>query len=117
MVERKYGRIMAVASALAIATIPTSVVYSATKFGVNGFMTCLYDDLCANDYDEFVKLTTVYPDFINTRKQLVNAFQKISYPVNLLTPERVAKESVDGMLLCKRKVIVSDLKAGMLLLP
>lgn len=116
MVNQKWGRIIAVCSVTAINPMPSSVVYSSTKFGVNGFMECLHDELSMTDKDEFIKLTTVYPDFINTRRELSDVLDKINYFFPRLTSERVADEAVNGMLMDKRKVIVCDINYLYLLL-
>ena len=72
MIERQRGHIMAISSISAYIAIPRAISYTATKFAVRGFMSALYDELCIDKNDKFVNLTTVYPSFINTRKELAD---------------------------------------------
>lgn len=109
MIEQQRGRIVCIASITATNPLPTSVVYSSTKFAVNGFMDCLHDELSMTDKDEFIKLTTVFPDFMNTRKELSDVLDEIDYVFPRLTPEKVADETVKGMLINKRKITVSEI--------
>lgn len=116
MIERKRGRIVSISSITAINTIPSAVVYSATKWGVDGFMSCLYDELSLYDLDEYIKLTTVYPDFTNTRKELAETLDQIKHIIPRLSPTRVADETVRGMLANKRQIYVSDITLAHLML-
>jgi all-trans-retinol dehydrogenase (NAD+) len=103
MIERKRGHIVAIASIFGKMSFKF-MDYSASKFGVRGFMSALYHDLCAKDQDEFIKLTTVYPAFINTRKELSEQLDKVDEVVPRMSPEYVADEVVKGMLLNKSDV-------------
>jgi short-subunit dehydrogenase len=108
MIERKRGKIVSICSMTGICTIPSAVVYSATKYGVKGFMSALYDELCVNDTEKFIHLTTVYPDFINTRKDMVDVLEKVKHMILLLTPAQVADRTIEGVLSKKRNVYISD---------
>lgn len=108
MIERKRGKIVSVCSITAVSTIPSAVVYSATKYGVKGFMSALFDELCVNDYEKFINLTTVYPDFINTRKDLIEVLEKVKHSILLLSPSQVADRAIQGVLGKKRNVYISD---------
>lgn len=110
MIERRNGRIVSISSAVAISTIPCSIIYASAKWGLSGFMTSLADDLSANDYESFIKLTTVYPDFTCTRKELIDSLDEINMPLPRMTPEYVADETVCAVLKNKRKIIISELK-------
>ncbi|CRK88617.1 CLUMA_CG002381, isoform A [Clunio marinus] len=107
MITRKSGRIVAVSSMTARLTLPLSTVYAATKFGVDGFMETLYDDLCIDDYDKFIKLSTIFPFFINTRKEIQNTMDEIGDIIPRLTPEYVAEKSVEGILINKRNIFIT----------
>jgi hypothetical protein len=61
-------------------------------------MTSLYDELCSFKNDDVVKTTTVYPMFINTRKELGDFLDSFEDPVPRLTPEEAANEIVVGIL-------------------
>jgi all-trans-retinol dehydrogenase (NAD+) len=96
MIERKRGHIVAISSMGGQVTFPPAITYCASKFGVRGFMSALYDELCMKDHDELIKLTTVYPSFINTRKELTE----------ILSPGYVAHVIVKGMLHNKSEIIL-----------
>jgi short-subunit dehydrogenase len=108
MMERKRGRIMSICSVGAVITVPALNVYCATKFGLNGFMQGLGDELLVEDPDNHIKLTTVYPDIINTRKEAMDLIDKMNHFIPKLAPERVADEAVSGMLMRKEQVFVSN---------
>jgi hypothetical protein len=61
-------------------------------------MNALYDEICFDDYDDFIKLTTVYPSFINTRQELADILDTIEEFTPRMTPEYVAQEVVSAML-------------------
>lgn len=106
MIERKRGHIVAISSMSAKITTPLATTYCASKYGVDGFMNSLYDELCVDDHDEYIKLTTVFPCFINTRKEIGELLDKIAKHSPRLEPDYVANLIVDGMLLNKRCFIV-----------
>lgn len=107
MVHRKAGKIVAIASFFAKMPSPMSTVYSATKFGVDGFMEALFDDLCMDDNEVHIRLTTVYPYFINTRKQLGEMMDECEDILPRMTPEYVAEETVKAVLMRKRKLVLT----------
>lgn len=117
MIERKRGHICAISSLSAKVTFPNGTAYCATKYAVDGFMNSLFDELCADDHDEFIKLTTVFPFFINTRKQLTDVLDVIStkeYTPRVI-PKDAANQIVESIMLDKRSAFVpSYLKCLML---
>lgn len=104
MVKKKEGHVVAICSLAGRFTIPCAVAYCATKFGVHGFMEALKDELDLLDQD-FVKTTTVYPTFVNTRKDLED---QLNAAGNLprIEPKEVADVIVDGVLRNKRKILI-----------
>jgi short chain dehydrogenase len=104
MIERKRGHIVGIASMSAKITFPLAIVYCATKFGVKGFMGALYDELCITKVDDFIKVTTVYPAFISTRKELCEVLDQVKEVTPRMSPEYVADEVVKGILLNKSDV-------------
>lgn len=106
MIERKRGHIVAISSMAAKITTPLATAYSASKFGVDGFMSSLFDELCVDDHDEYIKLTTAFPTFINTRKELGDMLDKVGDISPRMTPKYAANCIVDGMLLNKRCFLV-----------
>lgn len=67
-------------------------------------MGALFDELCMDDADEFIKTTTVYPAFINTRRELSDLLDKTKEIAPRMTPTFVADAVVKGMLLNKRDI-------------
>lgn len=97
MIKQKRGHIVAIASLAGKVTIPLACAYCATKFGVRGFMGALYDELCMDGTDEYVKTTCVFPSFINTRKELSDLLDQTDEMTPRMTPEYVAKAIVNGI--------------------
>ncbi|KAG5684989.1 hypothetical protein PVAND_014192 [Polypedilum vanderplanki] len=107
MIDRKYGHIMTIASLGSLSTMQGHTVYCASKWGLNGFMSNLYDEIHINKQDEFIKLTTIYPQFIDTRKELSDILDKAELNLLRSSPGEVADKAVEGMLLNETKIIIS----------
>ncbi|CAO1430484.1 unnamed protein product [Diamesa hyperborea] len=105
MIERKRGHIMATCSMVAKITYPMATAYCATKYGVDGFMNALYDELCVLNQDEFIILTTAYPGAINTRKSFTDMLDKLGYVLPRMTPAYAADAMVNALLQNKRSII------------
>lgn len=114
MIVRKRGHILAISSLLAKVTSFNSVAYATTKFGNDGFMSALYDDLCYHEQDEFIKLSTAYPAFVGTQKKLVEMVQ-IWSDVPIFGPDYIGDLIVRGMLANRREFIVPS-SSGLVLL-
>ena len=67
-------------------------------------MWALHDELCIDDSDKFIKTTTVYPWFINTRKELSDHLDSKNEMAPRMSAEYVADEVVKGMLLNKSDI-------------
>lgn len=67
MIERKRGHIVAISSIAGLSGTPEGVLYSTTKFAVRGFMESLALQLHMDGHGDFVKTTTVFPYFVDTR--------------------------------------------------
>ena len=68
----------------ACATHPTAylpieriITYAASKYGVRGLMGSFASELHNEGVDDIVKTTTVYPCFIKTRLELMDALKKM----------------------------------------
>lgn len=70
MIRRRKGHIVSICSLAGLVPIGRAICYSATKHGVRGMMEALYDELCLDQCDKYIHTTTVYPYFINTRKEI-----------------------------------------------
>lgn len=102
MIERKRGHIVAISSFCAKVSFCENVAYTTTKFGNDGFMSALYDDLCYHGQDDFIKLTTVYPGFVRTQKELVDLVGSVS-DVPFSEPDHIGDLVVQGMLVNRRQ--------------
>lgn len=94
MIEKKRGHIVAISSLGGKISFPIACAYVATKFGVKGFMNALYDELCVDNSDEYVKTTCVFPSFINTRKELSDVLDQTTEMV----PKIIAANHLDGQM-------------------
>lgn len=65
-------------------------------------MDALFDELCLLEQD-FVKTTTVFPMFINTRKELGERLDE-SGSIPRFDPDYAAHQIVKGILLNSRKI-------------
>jgi short-subunit dehydrogenase len=106
MIERKRGKIVAIASLSAKLSLPMSTIYSTTKAAVKAFMDSLYEELCCYNQETMIRLTTVFPGFIATRKELTDMLKKSPSLMSNLTPEEVADEVVNGMLNYKKDITI-----------
>jgi short-subunit dehydrogenase len=104
MIERRRGHIVGISSFAGKTTFPHIIAYASSKHGVTGFMNALYDEICYYNHDEFIKLTTVYPNFINTRKELSDILNKVDEFTPRMSPEYVAQEIVQGILRNTREI-------------
>jgi short-subunit dehydrogenase len=104
MVTRKRGNVVAICSLSAKVTVPCAVAYCSTKFGLDGFMEALYDEICFLKQD-FIKLTTVYPSYMNTSTNLEKVYRKIGN-VHFIKTENAANLIVKAMLVDKRKIYI-----------
>jgi len=101
MIERDYGHIVGVSSLTAIATLPLMVCYSTTKSGVRGLYSALYDELCMFEKDKSIRVSTLYPGFVNTQMKLSEV---IGSNMPKIEPDAAAKIFVRGIRLNKRSI-------------
>ncbi|MEI8254083.1 MAG: SDR family NAD(P)-dependent oxidoreductase [Deltaproteobacteria bacterium] len=71
MLERRRGHLVGVSSLAALAPLPTSSVYAATKAGLTMFLSSLQIDLRGTG----VHATVVHPGFVRTAMTAVNKFR------------------------------------------
>uniref|UniRef100_A0A182PUY0 Short-chain dehydrogenase/reductase 3 n=1 Tax=Anopheles epiroticus TaxID=199890 RepID=A0A182PUY0_9DIPT len=108
MIRRKRGHIVAIASIASYLPIERIITYAASKYGVRGLMGSFASELHNEGVDEFVKTTTVYPCFIKTRLELMDALKKmgIKNRVPIMPSETVARAVVGGILYNKPHVYI-----------
>lgn len=87
----------------ALHPIPGSVIYSSTKFAVQGFVQALYQEIRQEGYGDVVHCTSVHPGLVSTRKGFLEAF---NFRVLPITAERTANETVNAMLRNKQQVSI-----------
>lgn len=114
MIERKQGHIVAISSFAGKLTFPGAVVYCTTKFGVTGFMDALFDELCLFNQD-FIKTTTVYPTFVNTRKDLSEKLDEVGN-IPRTDPDYAAHLIVKGFLQNRRNIYIPNFAKRSLIL-
>jgi short-subunit dehydrogenase len=114
MIERKRGHIVAVSSLSAKVCSYGITAYIATKYGNDGFMRALYDDLCLDGHDEYIKLTTVYPAFFATQKKLKSMLNTACPAMPVYDPKVAGDLIVNGMLRNRREFLVPA-ESGLLL--
>lgn len=54
-------------------TLPCTVTYSSSKYGIKGFITALREEMCFYGYDRFIRTSCVYPAFTETNDELSRA--------------------------------------------
>lgn len=116
MIERKRGHLVSVSSLSAKISFAGSVAYITTKFGNDGFMNSLYDDLCLNNQEEFIKLTTVYPAIVSTQKNFIKAVEMVGQGFPQYDPDYIGDLIVKGILLNRRNFTVPPSSSIMTLL-
>jgi short-subunit dehydrogenase len=73
MIKRQSGHIVTISSLQGIYAYPFSVTYCATKFGCYGFMAALKEYLRLQKLSDFIHTTTILPDVIATRNDLIES--------------------------------------------
>ncbi|XP_058461415.1 17-beta-hydroxysteroid dehydrogenase 13-like [Malaya genurostris] len=110
MISRQRGHIVAIASVGSFIPLGRLVCYCASKFGVHGLMESFQDELCEDGLQDQIFTTSVYPFFMNTRKELISGLARINIVgrVPIFTPKLIARETVNGIRRNKKQVFVPD---------
>lgn len=103
MIERKRGHIVSMSSIAGLYAPPQMLMYTTTKFAIRGFMEALQADLYVQGHAKYIKMTTIYPYFVNSSKASV-AFTDDFWQL----PKLFQPIEVDGVA----KRIVSAIKNG-----
>jgi short-subunit dehydrogenase len=64
----------------------------------------LYADLCIYEYNKFIKITSVYPGFINTRSDLEKFLDDTSDLIPRVEPEYAAEKVVRAIVTNKQEI-------------
>jgi short-subunit dehydrogenase len=74
-------------------------------------MSALFDEMIVLGHDEYIKLTTLFPSFVDTRPDLKDF---VSKDIPMMSPEKVAEEAVKGILRNQRNIYIPKiLKLGL----
>ncbi|XP_001947928.2 short-chain dehydrogenase/reductase family 16C member 6 [Acyrthosiphon pisum] len=93
MLERNHGQIVAMSSMSSMSGVANISTYSVTKWGLNGMMECLHNEL--KQFNTEVKTTNILPYFVETNPK-VSSFLDIRLPE---IPTRIAgSEMMKGIL-------------------
>ncbi|XP_058834780.1 estradiol 17-beta-dehydrogenase 11-like isoform X1 [Topomyia yanbarensis] len=100
MAFRRKGHIISIASASSYLPVGRLCSYVASKYGVRGLMEAFNDELYFDGLHEEVFTTTVYPTFMNTRKDLINTLNTINIlkRVPIISAKTIARTTVNAML-------------------
>jgi len=66
MIEKKRGHIITTGSTLGLKGVMTGTAYSASKFGVRGYLEALESEIRHHPEQLDIKFTTIYPFFVDT---------------------------------------------------
>lgn len=85
------------------------LMYGTTKFAVRGFMETLETDLYIQGHSSYIKMSTIYPCFVNSNKNLksfVDNLWELPGLLAILDVEYVAKLIVDAIKCNHRTVTI-----------
>lgn len=94
MIKNRRGHIVGMSSMAGIHPTPQLILYSAAKFGIQGLLQSLQEEMRHEGYGD-IHCTTVHPYFVSTRQDVMDAVTLRFPPV---TPERTADETINAML-------------------
>ncbi|XP_063709658.1 uncharacterized oxidoreductase YoxD-like [Culicoides brevitarsis] len=98
MIDQKRGHILSISSFAGLVGLPTSICYTASKFGVRGFVEGLAMDLHFRGLSDCIRTTTVFPYFVDTNPGIkVHVVDKCAHKV-MYDPKVIGKEIVEGLL-------------------
>ena len=108
MRERRKGHVVSISSMFGIVPLSHSITYAATKFGVRGFMASLSDELYLTGFTDKINTLCVYPNFLATRKQLLDSFKECGVDkwIDLYSPTFAADVIVNAMMDKRTEVAV-----------
>uniref|UniRef100_A0A182QNP8 Short-chain dehydrogenase/reductase 3 n=1 Tax=Anopheles farauti TaxID=69004 RepID=A0A182QNP8_9DIPT len=113
MITRNRGHIVGIASIAAYFPVGRFIPYTVTKYAVRALMESLNGELHMDGLQNAVQTTCVYPALIATRQQFVDMLDKLNFLKRfyVFTPEQVAEQIVQGVLVNKREVFVPNILA------
>ncbi|CAO1393092.1 unnamed protein product [Diamesa tonsa] len=109
MMKRQRGHIVAISSVTAKTSLPLTTAFTASKYGVDGLMSALQDEVLLNECYKFIKLTTVYPTLIDPSEELTNVLGPIKEVLPNLSYAYVADEIYKAMTKNTRTLMIPAL--------
>lgn len=91
MIERRNGHIVTISSLSGIFGAHKMLMYATSKFAVRGFMESLTNDLYMAGHSDYIKMTTIFPCFVNSTAEISAFCNENLKPSNLLKPIKVEK--------------------------
>lgn len=104
--QQGHGQLAGISSVSASFAIPGSAAYSASKAALTNYLEALRVEVVPFN----ISVSIVHPGFVNT--ELAPGMEK--YPF-VATPEKVAKEIVDGLAKKKKNLVVPRLPWGLIM--
>lgn len=98
MIERQRGHIVALSSVSGLIGVPEGVIYCATKFAVRGFMEALVMQLQHDGHDKYIKTTTSFPYFVDTRPYLKDVVENGMTLKKIYSAKECGEQVVDAIL-------------------
>ncbi|XP_070501578.1 uncharacterized oxidoreductase SSP0419-like [Chironomus tepperi] len=109
MVKQRRGHIVGISSISRYCSFQNIVIYLTTKFGNHGFMEGLREDMCFYGFDDFIKVSTVFPGFVKTNDDFMSQMLEYTLDTVLMFKEAqsAAEPIVKGILKNKENIYVS----------
>jgi short-subunit dehydrogenase len=112
MIKQRRGHLIGISSITTKCPFPHTVIYTTTKYGNKAFMDTLREDMCQFGFDDFIKISTVFPGFVRTNDGMTSMIsENFLESVFMFTePDYAANEIVKGILKNEENVYVSWLE-------
>lgn len=106
MMKRQRGHIVAISSVTAKTSLPLTTAFTASKYGVDGLMSALQDEVLLNECYKFIKLTTVYPSLMDPSEELNKVLGPIKEVLPNLSYASIADEIYKAMTKNTRNLMI-----------
>lgn len=112
MIKQRRGHIVGISSITRLCGFQNIVTYLTTKYGNHGFMEGLREDMCFYGFDDFIKISSVFPGFVKTNDEFISQMLEYSLDTVLMfkEPKSAADQIVKGILKNQENIFVSWLE-------
>lgn len=109
MINKKRGHIVGISSRLVQCPFYNTVTYATTKYGNQGFMDGLREEMCFYGFDDFIKISTVFPGHTYTMDRFTEICKTYFLEPMLLynDVEYTADVTVNGLLKNYENIYIS----------